>query len=927
MHGLTTICWLLIGCVFASSQSSAQGDRWVWRRVRSPSTALELPFNPFEPFLSSADEARAASPQAESGSPRIAFSSTGPETLEAINQRGNVAVPLSSIPADNPAIAVPISISNPETSGRNRNPISSVDPQRVVQKSLGIAHFTIPRQLGRPVTVTTPTSNHLTIDNEPLVSSYSSLDAEVSGFRGFQNSGNRNEERALVNPAVRNGLITIPIRPLPIDISQLPLESNERAEGIKKLWSSLTSRTEFAQIFETLAGTRNNNTTSRNRDQVHDSETENSSILLDPHNSISESLIRVINPPQIQLQQQILKQQLHQQQLQERLQQRLQDQFEAAIQQQELKKHLEIKKLIREREEQQRIAIQQKVAEEQQRIQQRVQRVLLQQQQKLQEQQLQEKQKILQQQQGPPLNQPAVHLEADASRISTQTPGPLSVETQNAGAEVDETLSSATQNAGTHSTSSQSGTKPEDIIRQRHLELVARLQRQKTPKTDKEINRTNSQLLELRRRLQEQAQRQQLQEQRQRPAQRTTAISTTDPSPETVSTSSEVSLNAVSAERLSIVFPPRLPSPSRLLALPDPQVSSPSITITTNNTTITNNTNTITTTTNNNISGVGQLLQATVRFPQREGSFVVRKIRLPGNYIVNVVFVPDERTTLPPSATRPDISESPSALRLFQSQEVQQNVRALKDKNAVLVVEELVRDGKNLYLINTMEGERVYPKEPKKQTDEVEGNVWAAFVGVFSDETKKNSSRNSSNRDGIPTINNSSNTAGISAESLTPIIRDTRTPLAKVGFSQVEPQNLSERLITGNEFRNFQAPHAFLVKFTGREDYNPYPSLDSSGTPQERFNLVNQPVQRLPSSSVSTRFFNPFHEPVSKSVSKSLQIENHEESASLELQIPVEPRGLESTHSRWPWPDEVPESLDDFFDGGPSNFRTTRSLR
>ncbi|KAF2350668.1 hypothetical protein FHG87_018576 [Trinorchestia longiramus] len=503
---VTLISWLLIGCLVVTSQSTDPDNRWVWRSLRSPSTTLELPLNPFQPFPSSSEEARQEDPHDDSSSPVVVLPTRNQENV--ISQRGNPeGAFLSSFSPDQTTPSVPNVNLNLATNGRSRNPSFLTDSRRVVQQNLGIAHFTIPRQLGRPVTVTTPTSNHLPAENELLVSSYSSLDAEVTGLNELKSSKNRNRGRNLINPPVRKGPGSITIKPLPIDISKLPLESTERAEGIKKLWSSLTSRTEFAQIFEALAGKRRNSSSER-RERNPNTEAENSSILLDPHNSISESVIRVINPPQIQLQQQILKQQLRQQELQ----QRLQEQFEAEIQQQELKKRLEIQKLVREQEEQQRIAIQQNIA---------------------QEQQLEQEQLLRQQQQ--------LQTGDDRKKLTD-----------------DEHLSDELQDL----------VDPDDILRRRHERLVERLLRKK--EAHPEQHRTRQEIQERRRRLHELQQQQRLQQLRQRL--QTEVLSTTSPTIAAQATSTEPSENDVAEEipqRSTIVFPPRLPIPSRSLSLPN----------------------------------------------------------------------------------------------------------------------------------------------------------------------------------------------------------------------------------------------------------------------------------------------------------------------------------------------------------------------
>lgn len=363
-------------------------DRWVWRSVRSPSSEVELTFNPFEPFESSSEEERNHASEIElerRNSPNIKFPSDEDIRTTTSSQRGSTGG--RALTSLNPNI-------NTLGTGVVRTPFSR---GRNLVQNLGIAHFTIPRQLGQPVSVTTPTSNHLLADSEPLVSSYSSLDAEVSGVSSFGDS--RNSGRNFFRSPLRQDEVgDFRIVPLPIDISKLPLESTERAEGMRKLWSSLTSRSEFAQIFDSLAGRRRNATSPLSEISPETEEPPKSStILLDPNNSISESVIRVINPPQIQLQQQILKQQLRQQQLQKHLQ----EQFEAEIRQRELKKHLELQRLVQQKELEERQAIQERVVEEQRRNEERQQLIRLQQQEQLtrQEQLLKQQQELLVRQQ------------------------------------------------------------------------------------------------------------------------------------------------------------------------------------------------------------------------------------------------------------------------------------------------------------------------------------------------------------------------------------------------------------------------------------------------------------------------------------------------------------------------------------------------
>jgi len=134
--------------------------------------------------------------------------------------------------------------------------------------------FVSSSQLTQQVPVSSPTSNHLPTDTEQLlISSYSSLDANPTQSGDFGG-----ELLDVVRPIARgksilssrqpqfpsngNAIDPVQIKPLPIDISTLPLESNERAEGLRKLWSSITSRKEFTQLFETL--TNNNSQTNIN---------------------------------------------------------------------------------------------------------------------------------------------------------------------------------------------------------------------------------------------------------------------------------------------------------------------------------------------------------------------------------------------------------------------------------------------------------------------------------------------------------------------------------------------------------------------------------------------------------------------------------------------------------------------------------------
>ena len=203
-------------------------------------------------------------------------------------------------------------------------------------------------QLGQPVSIALPTSNHLPTGSEPLISSYSSLDANPdAGESRIGMSAGGLRAKALLGAANQNSqapentLEPIKIRPLPIDISTLPLESSERAEGIRKLWSPITTRTEFVRLFDSLTSV---NPSSPNRDPQpanHGSSTVNQFFVTSPPSTsttsstiLSQDLnpedIRLLQQQQNNIQQQIQTQRqqqqlLRQRQQQERLQQKLRD--------------------------------------------------------------------------------------------------------------------------------------------------------------------------------------------------------------------------------------------------------------------------------------------------------------------------------------------------------------------------------------------------------------------------------------------------------------------------------------------------------------------------------------------------------------------------------------------------------------------------
>ena len=278
---LTTLETLDIQLMFAYIYIyiSLPDDRWVWRIIRSP---ISRPQEEIDPFLTARRNERVRSaqiPVREFSSPKIVFPEIDSDTNQSFLISGDDETLSSIISVTQPSLSSTFTSTNSLPSSpsedEHQGPIiinRAGEPQfNEEQPNLGIAHFTIPTRQGSTASVTSQTSNHLLGDPEPLISSYSSLDAEVSEIDFIVNLDGTirsNSGRSLLNKHVLNpqGNVNefqpLHIKPLPIDISTLPLESTERAEGIRKLWSSITTRRELAELFDNLSGSTQQNESS-----------------------------------------------------------------------------------------------------------------------------------------------------------------------------------------------------------------------------------------------------------------------------------------------------------------------------------------------------------------------------------------------------------------------------------------------------------------------------------------------------------------------------------------------------------------------------------------------------------------------------------------------------------------------------------------
>lgn len=838
---------LLIGGLLVTSQTIQRGNRWVWRTERSPNSSTSRgSFNPFASFTSNEDDSSDISsvPQIFAGTP---FTSPFPFPRDSIdssellffNRRGqtpdleefgrpssvtNISPLLASRGSSNSGFTP--SPSDTTFSQVSNFPRSSVnnDQRATRQLSLGLAHFTIPSQLGRPVSVTTPTSNHLTQDSEPLISSYSSLDAKSPPLEGFSNGGksllNRRGQNSQGNI---NDLEPLEIKPLPIDISKLPLESTERAEGIRKLWSSLTSRNEFAKLFDSIAGFNRTSIALQNIPfavQFTSVNSANAAAQVVAQSVAEDAAIKVVAPPEIQPQAQ-----------QVRRPQQLQDQRQTPPQQQQ-----------------------------------------------------QQLSRQLQQQQ---------------QQVSSQEPS------------------------------------QQDILRLRHQQLLERLRRRNksaapqqrsvsaAPTTTQRPTTTtpspnNSQ--EVRREPRQQIPQaigfftldgatgsQEAGDDTQVPSFRS-SLESSAPSPQRpLSTASEFQLKATSQEASNSESSP--PGPS--------QVSE------------------------------GQV-------PTRVESFVVRKLRLPGNHIANVVFVPAQG--LSESNSSREILHSQSVLRFFQMASVQKSIRELNDKDVILVVEEIRRGSEKTYIISTVDGKRVYPKEHTAQSREdvldVDGNVWSTFLNVFGQHENVQRARPSEPSEASESLQSqvslSLSRAPLTSADFAGGVENPRAPLTRSSLSRVSQARPSSRSTNSEEetrsgrtsrtprrqkFR--QSEEIPVVKFPppdvfDPDNFNPFLpfSAEDERTVKRYFPPLSQGAEIMdlspPEFFTKFRFSPSSHEAVSDREERKLSDKNRQTAISgpsrrssssgfsFSEERFIEPRAAPDS-ARWPWPEQVPLSLDEFF--------------
>ena len=231
-------------------------DRWVWRTTRSPNPNTRGVFSPFSPFTSanfpSESSVLSSFPEAPLFPEQFDFSHDENIDLIAGDNQGKA---LASTTFENSfpqsSVTSNLFINNPELLQNSNSELPTAD------------QFSNPNPNSVLGTVTTPTSNHLPTEPDLLISSYSSLDinpVSVDEFGESVGNGRPPIPRSVFNGhsnSNRNTIEPFSFRPLPIDISTLPLESVERAAGIRKLWSSITSRQEFAELFDSLTSNTN----------------------------------------------------------------------------------------------------------------------------------------------------------------------------------------------------------------------------------------------------------------------------------------------------------------------------------------------------------------------------------------------------------------------------------------------------------------------------------------------------------------------------------------------------------------------------------------------------------------------------------------------------------------------------------------------
>lgn len=323
--------------------------------------------------------------------------------------------------------------------------------------------------------------------------------------------------------------------------------------------------------------------------------------------------------------------------------------------------------------------------------------------------------------------------------------------------------------------------------------------------------------------------------------------------------------------------------------------------------------------------------------------------RLPGNHIANVVFVPAKGPS-DSEDSREKILHSQSVLQFFQMASVQKSIRELNNKDVILVVEEIRLGSEMTYIISTVDGTRVYPKEHSAQSHEdvlgSDGNVWQTFLDDFGKNANVPRTRPS---DILETRKFVSSQVPFSSPSRAPLtsadfagsVENPRAPLTRATIrhaSQTLPDSVPASSNTRilREHKLTEPQESPKVKFSppdvfNHDNFNPFVPFTADDEQTVRRSLPplsqGEDVIDLSKPEFFTNLQLPpslFEATFDRGERKLLEQHNQASKSGINRRFSgfsfrqeqfIEPRAAPES-ARWPWPDQVPLSLDDFFVNG-----------